>query len=291
MTEKENALHFLRHEAYDHKPDPVQLCLMGSSDLVTTLDIPVCERPMFGSGYDVFGVHWSATNGFSHYTVGQKPVYDDIEDWRSQVRFPNIEKFDWDALRADAAAVDRSRRIVNVVLYTGPFERATELTSFEDCLVNLITDPEDFSDLLGAIADYKIALIEKIGECARPDVYLFHDDWGTARSTFMNPELWRQVVKPHIRRIYDAIHAQGAIAAQHSCGAIAPLVGDMVEMGADAWDGQEECNDFPALRRQYGDRLVFLEKAPLPSGPDAALPPLPSPKYGAYEQYPAFLFE
>lgn len=291
MTERENALRFLHHQPYDHKPDPAQLALMGNTELVRSLDVPVCERPMFGSGYDVFGVHWTATDGFSHYTVGQEPAYDDIEDWRGQLRIPNIEKFDWDALRADAEAVDREKQLVNVVLYTGPFERATELTSFEDCLVNLITDPEDFADLIGALADYKIALIEKIWECAKPDVFLIHDDWGTARSTFMNPDLWREVIKPHTQRIYDAIHAHGAVIAQHSCGAIAPLIPDMVEMGADAWDGQPECNDFPALEAEFGDRLVFLEKAPHPPLPAGEKPQLPGTKYGAYAEYPAFLFE
>lgn len=291
MTRREIALRFLRHEACDEKPTPEELDMMGGSEILSVLDVPVRERPMKGSGYDVFGVHWSETDTISHYTHGQKPVYEDLEDWREQVRFPNIEKFEWDELRAQADAVDRGEKLVSVVLYTGPFERATELTSFEDCLINLISDPEEFSGLIGAIADYKIAVIHKVWECARPDIYLVHDDWGTMKSTFMNPELWRQVIKPHTKRIYDAIHAHGAIVAQHSCGAIAPLVGDMVEIGADAWDGQPECNDYPALQAQYGDRLVFLEKPPRREDAKGPMPPLPGEKYGAYGEYPAFLFE
>ena len=291
MTRKDNALRYLRREPGAEKPAPELLDMMGGSELLKVLDVPVRERPMKGSGYDVFGVHWSATDSISHYTHGQDPVYDDIEDWREQVRFPNIEKFEWDELREQAAAVNREEKLVSVVLYTGPFERATELTSFEDCLVNLISDPEEFAELIGAIADYKIAVINKVWECAQPDIYLIHDDWGTMKSTFMNPDLWREVVKPHTKRIYDAIHAHGAIVAQHSCGAIGPLVGDMVEMGADAWDGQPECNDYPALIEKYGDRLIFLEKPERRDDPDAPKPPMPGEKYGAYAEYPEFLFE
>ena len=256
------------------------------------LAVPVRERPMFGSGYDVFGVHWTATKGVSHYTIGQKPIYDDIEEWREQVRFPNIEKFEWDQMKAEAENVDRDEKLVGVVLYSGPFERATELTSFEDCLINLITDPENFADLIGAIADYKIAIIEKVWELAQPDIFLIHDDWGTMKSTFMSPALWRKVIRPHTQRIYDVIHAHGAVVVQHSCGAITPLVGDMVEMGADAWDGQPECNDYPALIEQYGDRIVFLDKVPLPANDNPDAPP-PNPLggcYPAYEEYPEFLF-
>ena len=288
---KEEALRYLHHEPGAQAPDIRLLDMMIGSELVKILEIPVRERPMKGDGYDVFGVHWTGTDSASHYTHGQKPVYDDIEDWREQVRFPDIEKFEWDQLRADAEQVDREKHLVSVVLYTGPFERATELTSMEDCLVNLMIDPESFGELIGAIADYKIAVIEKIWENARPDVYLIHDDWGTMKSTFMHPDLWRQVIRPHTQRIYDAIHAHGAIVAQHSCGAIGPLVGDMVEMGADCWDGQPECNDYPALKARYGDRLIFLEKPLLTEAEDGApMPPLPGAKYGGYAEYPEFLF-
>ena len=290
MTEKENLLHYLRFEPCEHEPAPEQLDFMAGGELVKVLDIPVRERPLHGSGYDVFGVHWSATADVSHYTTDQKPVYDDIEDWQSQVRFPDIEKFEWDQLRADAATVDRSRQLVNVVMYCGPFERTTMLTSMEDCLVNLMLDSESFADLIGAITDYKISLVEKIWDCAQPDVYLLHDDWGTAKSTFMRPELWREVIKPHTARLYNAIHAHGALILQHSCGAIGPLVGDMVELGANLWDGQPECNDFSALRAQYGDRLHILEKPPRRAMAGAVKPPMPNEKYGGYAEYPEFLF-
>lgn len=288
MTKKEQVLAYLHHEPGAELPEGMVLDLMGGGGLLTVLELPVRERPMKGDGYDVFGVHWTGTDSASHYTHGQKPRYEDIEDWREQLRFPDIEKFEWDRLKAEAEQVDRAQQLVSVVLLTGPFERATELTSMEDCLVNLMLDPESFGELIGALADYKIAVIEKVWENARPDIFLFHDDWGTAKSTFMKPELWRQIIRPHIQRIYDAIHAHGAVVVQHSCGAVAPLVEDMAEMGADAWDGQPECNDFPALKARYGDRLIILDK-PLPAEGEE-LPPLPPEKYGAYEEFPEFLF-
>ena len=291
MTEKEAILAYLHHDPTVPVPEGSKLDLMGGSDVIRILDIPVCERPLKGTGYDVFGVHWSATEGVSHYTVGQKPIYDDIEDWREQVRFPKAENFDWSKLAADAKAVDRSACAVSVVMYCGPFERTTMLTSFENCLMDLISEPEEFGALIDAIADYKISLIEKIWEVAQPDIYLIHDDWGTMKSTFMNPELWRQVIKPATKRIYDAIHAHGAVVAQHSCGAIGTLVGDMVELGADAWDGQPECNDFPSLEAQYGAKMVFLKKPPRRAlAPDAPKPPMPNEAAGGYDAVPEFLY-
>lgn len=260
MSRRTLVWRYLNHLPCAETPTPLEVQMMDASPVIKTLDIPVCERPLGGTGYDVFGVHWTHAPQASHYTPGQSPRYDDITCWRDQVRFPDLDRFSWDELRREAAEFDRENHLMAVVLFTGPFERATTLTSFEDCLVDLITEPEEFSELIGAIADYKIALIHRIWDCAQPDIFYLHDDWGTTKSTFMSPELWRQVIKPHTQRIYDAIHAHGALVVQHSCGRVESLIGDMVEMGADAWDGQNECNDMDALRACYGDRIVILDK-------------------------------
>ena len=284
---------YLNHLPCAEIPSPLELQMMDVSPVIKTLDLPVCERPLSGTGYDVFGVHWTHAPQASSYTPGQPPVYDDIEHWREQVRFPDLRHFPWEQFRRAAAAFDREKYLMAVVLFTGPFERATTLTNFEDCLVNLITEPEGFADLIGAIADYKIALIDQIWDCAQPDIFYLHDDWGTTKSTFMSPALWRQVIKPHTQRIYDAVHAHGALVVQHSCGRVETLVEDMVELGADAWDGQSECNDMDALRARYADRLVILDK---PSREEILAASggqlrLPNQSCRPYPEYPAFLFE
>ena len=259
-SRRELVWRYLNHQPCAETPTALELQIMDASPVIKTLDPPFCERPINGTGYDVFGVHWTQAPQACHYTPGQSPRYDDITCWREELRFPDPARFLWEQLRRDAAKFDREHPLLAVVLFTGPFERATTLTNFEDCLVDMISEPEDFADLIGAIADYKIDLIERIWDCAQPDIFCLHDDWGTTKSTFMSPDLWRQVIQPHTQRIYDAIHAHGAIVAQHSCGRIETLIGDMVEMGADLWDGQSECNDMESLRARYGDRLVIPDK-------------------------------
>lgn len=281
MNEKENLLCYLRHLPCDHIPEHTYIS--SNSDITESLTVPICERPRVYTGYDVFGVHWTQAARSCHYTLGQKPQYEDIENWRESVRFPNVEKFDWEPFRKAAENVDRENKAVCVTLFVGLMERASTLTSFENCLMDAITSPEDFSDLMGAIADYKIRVINKIAEIAKPDVYHLHDDWGTNLSTFMSPELWRQVIKPHTKRMYDAIHNVGAIVSQHSDGNIASLIPDMIEMGAEAWHGQEECNDMPALEKKYGDKLVFIKN---PGGSENK----PAMCHG-YDRIPEFLYE
>lgn len=310
MTKKEQLMAYLRRTPGVEKPAdfPVMDDLEGwpadvrpltssgklsMGGLFQMLDSPACERPMSGEGYDVFGVHWSAASQASHYTPGQKPIYDDITCWREQVRIPNVEKLDWDTFRGFVSRLDPEKP-VSMMLLSGIFERATALTTMQECLMDAISEPEDFSDMLGAIADYKIALIDKISEFVHVDVLTYHDDWGTNRSTFMSPALWREVVRPHTQRIYDAAHRHGIFVIQHSCGCVSPLLPDMIEMGADAWDGQLRCSDMAALQREYGDRIFLLTNdAQYDFGdrPPADLPAMPPSPYPAYAEKPEFLYE
>lgn len=309
MTPKENLLHYLRRETFEYPPEnfayipldtggrdipPVgDSMALVSCGLVQTINPPVCERPMTGEGFDVFGVHWSKTAGVSHYTPNQPPVYDDIENWHSQVRFPNVERLDWDSFRRDAENLDTENNLVCITLFCGLFERATMLTSMEECLMDAISDPENFSGLIGAVADYKIALINKICEYIHPDIIIYHDDWGTNRSTFMSPELWRETIRPHTKRVYDAMLAQGLTICQHSCGCVSPLVNDMIEMGAHMWDAQKSCNDLVGLSEKYSDRIFILANdiggTPPPDMKGAAPPPL-ADQYPAYAEVPEFLY-
>lgn len=219
---------------------------------------PICDRPLFHTGYDVFGVHWTEAYPATHYTPGQAPIMTDIEDWRDQVRFPVVDRFDWCYVMKQADKIDRDQKVVSVTLSLGPFERANTLTSFEDGLVNAISDPEDYSDLLSAIADYKIEVIEHLHRYGHPDFLNLHDDWGTARNTFLSPELWRQLLKEPTKRMYEAAHDCGMIVCQHSCGSIGTLVDEMVDMGLDVWEANGYCNDIACLQRKVAGKLRII---------------------------------
>lgn len=315
MTPKENFLHYLRREPYDYVPEglsyiPVDTELdippvldsmsLTACNVVQNLDAPVCERPMMGDGYDIFGVHWSATSGISHYTPNQPPIYDDIELWREQVRLPNVDRLDWDTFRREAEKIDTENKLVCMTLFCGLFERATMLTSMDECLMDVISAPDNFRDMMGAIADYKIALINKICEYIHPDIIIYHDDWGTSHSTFMSCELWRETIKPHTKRLYDAMLAQGITICQHSCGCLEPLIGDIVEMGAHMFDAQKSCNDLAAISAKYADKLLIVANdiggtpPPPPPGAEGAAdggPPPFSALYPAYTEKPDFLYD
>jgi uroporphyrinogen decarboxylase len=138
------------------------------------------------------------------------------------------------------------------------FEQLHTLTGFEDALCYLLTEPEATEDFLDALTDYRIRQIQLIAKYYKPDKIQFHDDYGDGRDMFMNIGLWRQLFKPRLKKIVDAVHGEGMLYEHHSCGYIAPLIEDFIELGFDALNPLQIKNDPYALKKKYHKDLCFV---------------------------------
>jgi hypothetical protein len=247
-----------KSEEYAHSDGLMMTGLFNKDSDLRPVGLPFCERPMFNDGYDVFGVHWTRANPATHYTPDQEPVLKDIEKWREEVHIPVVSRYPWQAIEELSSQIDRSTTAIIVTMTMGPFERATVLSSFEDSLVNAISDPDNFKELIDALGDYRVEVIHNVARYAAPDIINLHDDWGTGTATFLSPELWREIIKPATKRIYDAVHEHGIIISQHSCGSLGAIVEDMVEIGADVWEAQSGVNDLDDLSKRFAGKLRIL---------------------------------
>ena len=250
MDVKENLLRAIRRDHPAWVPNDLQS--------VITLMPPIVERPA-RAGLDCFGVQWSYSaeaEGGTFPTHHAQPVTD-LARWREQVHFPDVDALDWQAVATQAAQIDRSCHLVQGFVEMGLFERSYLLLGMEEALMAYLTDTDLMCDLLAALADYKIALIERFQAAAHLDMLWYGDDWGTQTQLFLPPAIWRRTIKPHTQRIYDSLKSHGILINQHSCGRIESIFGDVVQMGADMWNPCQPCNDLAALKRSYGDRIAF----------------------------------
>ncbi|MGE5221500.1 MAG: uroporphyrinogen decarboxylase family protein [Omnitrophica WOR_2 bacterium] len=86
-------------------------------------------------------------------------------------------------------------------------------------------------------------------------------DFGTQRSEFISPDLFRQLYKPYYQQINDWIHAHTTWKTFfHSCGSIVHLLDDFIECGVDILN-PVQCSaagmDPAFLKERYGKKLVF----------------------------------
>lgn len=250
ISAKENLLRVIRRDHPAWVPNGMEA--------VKTYLPPVVERPI-AAGLDAFGVHWSYeadAEGGTFPTKGGHTIRD-FDNWHNQVTIPDESRLDWAELQTQVEQVDRSTSLVQGFIEMGLFERSYLLLGMEEALMQYMLEPARMSEMLAAITDYKIALIRAFHQAVQPDMIWYGDDWGTQNNLFMPPATWRQVIKPHMVRIYQCIHDLGMIVNMHSCGKIESIFGDMVEMGADMWNPCQPCNDLAMLKRQYGHKISF----------------------------------
>jgi hypothetical protein len=86
-------------------------------------------------------------------------------------------------------------------------------------------------------------------------------DFGGQQGPLISPELFRELWAPHLKRINDWIHQNTPWKVFfHSCGAVAELLDDFIEVGVDIVNPVQYTArgmDPVTLKRRFGDRLVF----------------------------------
>jgi len=137
-------------------------------------------------------------------------------------------------------------------------ERASALRGYTDWLMDIMINPDFAAELLEGITDYQVRLAQNYIEagvnCGRVG-----DDYGMQNSMMMSPDVFRQLFKPCLARIFKVYKDAGLPIVYHSCGDIRPIIGDLIEIGIDVLNNvQPEAMPREELAEKYGDtNLLF----------------------------------
>ncbi|MHB9026625.1 MAG: uroporphyrinogen decarboxylase family protein [Armatimonadota bacterium] len=141
-----------------------------------------------------------------------------------------------------------------------PFEQMHPLCGHEYMLMGMALDPEWVQDMVLTYANLTLSHLEILfAEEGKPDGIFFYEDMGFKERPFMSPEMYREIMFPGHKLLFDYAHAQGCKVIVHSCGFVAPLVPGLIEAGMDCLQAMEvkAGMDLPALFRDFGDRISF----------------------------------
>lgn len=263
QTEREAILALYRGERPDFIPEPCSVI----KDVVFPGDryFNPMEFDPYGTGPDAWGVMW--TNQGPNPMLDGNTVakgfrlFDDIEDWKKKVRFPDLDHMPVrEALLGMAAGmkVDREKHVVSCLILSGAFELMNEMIGFENALCAFYESPDAVKEFLNAMCDYKLKCIELAHEYLKPDIIHMHDDWGTNSNMFFSPEMWREFIKPIEKRYVDRIHELGMLYQHHSCGYITQIIPDLIELGVDAIDPINVSNDVEFIMNNYADKITII---------------------------------
>jgi uroporphyrinogen decarboxylase len=204
---------------------------------------------------DAYGVRWRHGRTMVHL----EPTF--TEHSFDNYRFPGPEVFLDDAKKESArrellAHPDRFR-VVNIGW--GLFEQSWRIRGFEQALVDAVSQPDFYAELLLRLTDLYLAFLEYSGDLPA-DAVMFGDDWGDQRGVILGPQRWRKFIKPCWQRLYAAAHAQGRIVMSHCCGSVEEIMPDIIEIGLDVLESVQPepagMNPY-GLKRRWGDKITF----------------------------------
>ncbi len=137
------------------------------------------------------------------------------------------------------------------------FERAWTLMGMENFLTAMVIDKPFAHGLLEKITEWNLTMIDNICRF-NIDAVWFGDDWGQQTGLIMGPDLWREYIKPRIKRLFQRVKSRGKYVFIHSCGKVDGLFEDLIECGLDVFNPfQPEVIDVFSVKKKFGDRLSF----------------------------------
>ena len=205
------------------------------------------------------GVDWFGTNYIYSDTAGcNMPgggVMDDITEWREKIEWPDLASMDW-SHDADGFVRDENRALYSH-LSNGIFERLHAFEGFEQCLLDLITEPDECRDFFNRVADYKIELAMKYIDVFPLDFMLCADDYGTARAPFFSTAMYEDLLLEPTRRFVKAIQSRGVKFIAHCCGKVMEFLPYFVdELGVDGVELQRINDLVPVILLAHIDEHV-----------------------------------
>ena len=154
----------------------------------------------------------------------------------SAFNWPNPEKHvDRDECRRRMEAIPSGYATLGVV-WNSHFQDACAAFGMESALMKMKTDPVLFKEIIDRILAFYLKanriFYEAVGD--KLDFVLLGNDFGTQDSLICSPDDLREFVFGGTKALIDQAHSYGIKVIHHSCGAVRPVISDLVACGADA---------------------------------------------------------
>ena len=132
-----------------------------------------------------------------------------------------------------------------------------------DFMCALLLEKAEAHERLEQWADATIAGFDRILDAVRGnvDILTFSGDAGSQNAPLFGPDLYREMIVPHMRRVMAHIHENSDLKCfLHSCGSVYRLIDCFIEMGIDILNPLQLSAAEMAPERlvaEFGGRIVF----------------------------------
>jgi uroporphyrinogen decarboxylase len=222
------------------------------------------------SHVDDWTIEWTRIDGFNQIT--QYPLADADERQLLQYEFP-FDRIEPLVNLMKPAIKFKDDYFIGCDVSPCVFEMYWRLRGMEKTLLEIASNPDLTQGMLRRSAEFSVALSEEACRRFELDWLWLGDDAAGQQSMLMDPDTWRHMVKPYLKQNIEVGKRYGLYVAFHSCGAIRPIIEDLIEIGVDVLN-PIQCNcpgmNPLELKKEYGKDLAFMggvdTQGILPSG-------------------------
>ncbi len=146
----------------------------------------------------------------------------------------------------------------------GIFQMCNQLMGYDQFLMSLALGDEKAFYLLDRMLEMKMefweAVLSRFGN--QIDIVKELDDMGTQLNLLISPDMYREHIKPRLKRLVDFIKSRAPHVRMmmHSCGSIRKIIPDLIDVGVEILNPLQytaEDMDPATLKREFGKELTF----------------------------------
>jgi uroporphyrinogen decarboxylase len=172
--------------------------------------------------------------------------------------FPDLDLFDYESVKEQCRRHEDKGLIFG---HEGPYQIVCSLMCDDRVYLNMALHPDRMKALYTRLHEWEIEKYTRVLEAGdgQIDILRTHDDYGTQISTLFSMDMWRDFFYENTKGLADLAHKYGARFMQHSCGAVRPVIPELIRAGVDALDPVQptEGMDPESLAREFGGKICF----------------------------------
>lgn len=216
---------------------------------------------------DEWGIDWRMPKrGGFYYDMVAHPLAaaQSVEDITDFIWPDPIDPHRFTGLRERAKeAHDQGKVVILGGLCAGVTEMHSWLRGYINYYMDFHLDSKMAEYLMDKVVELKIAYWERALSVAGEyvDIVTEADDMAGQDRLLLSPDTYRSLIKSRHTHLFSHIKSLAPVKVFfHSCGAIRPLIGDLIETGIDILNPVQKSAagmDLSELKKEFGDDITF----------------------------------
>ena len=239
----------------------LQLAKALGSDLVwlsPELDLSVYKCPNNKPLWDFYG-------GKKRTHLTEPGVFAECEDLKEVEAFewPNPDYLDFSNFQEDVEDAAEAGMAIIGGMWMPFFHVVADFFGMDNYFIKMYTHPEIVQAVTEKVVDF---YVEANNRClslvqGKMTAGFFGNDFGSQRGLLISPECFEKFIFPYYKKLIKTIKDQTLPVFTHSCGAIAKIIPNLIDMGIEGLhplQANAEGMDAESLAREYKKDLVFF---------------------------------